>query len=65
MEFNGKQEAAANCSLNTLHPIIDNDGLLRVGGRLEKSSLPYQKMHQMIFPANHLFSKFVVSAEQI
>ena len=56
------QELAAISSLKTLHPFIDQEGLLRVGGRLQQSTLPYQAMHQMILPPNH-FTKLVVSAE--
>ena len=57
------QELAATSSLKTLHPFIDQEGLLRVGGRLQLSTLPYQAMHQMILPPNHHFTKLVVSAE--
>jgi len=30
-----KQEVAASSYLKTLHPFIDKEGLLRVGGRLQ------------------------------
>ena len=56
-----QQEVSA--TLKTLHPFIDKEGLLRVGGRLQQSMLPYQTMHQMILPSNHHFTKLVVSAE--
>jgi hypothetical protein len=64
-ELTETQEVAVNSCLNSLHPFIDKDGLLRVGGRLRHSTLPYQTIHQMILPANHHFSKLVVSAEHI
>jgi len=51
-----KQEFAARSSLKTLHPFIDKEGLLRVGGRLQQSTLPYQTMHQMILLSNHHFT---------
>jgi hypothetical protein len=57
------QKVAATGSLKTLHPFIDQEGLLRVGGRLQQSMLPYQAMHQMILPPNHHFTRLVVSAE--
>jgi len=60
-----QQEVAASSSLKTLHPFIDKEGLLRVGGRLQQSTLPYQTLHQMILPSNHHFTKLVVSAEHI
>jgi hypothetical protein len=60
-----QQEVAKTSSLKTLHPFIDQEGLLRVGGRLQQSNLPYQAIHLMILPANHHFTKLVVSAEHI
>jgi hypothetical protein len=41
------QEFAATSSLKTLHPFSDQEGL-RLGGRLQQSTLTYQVMHQMI-----------------
>jgi len=35
-----QQEVTASSSLKTLHPFIDKEGLLRVGGRLQQSTLP-------------------------
>jgi hypothetical protein len=57
------QEIAAKGSLKTLHPFIDQEGFLRVGGRLQQSTLHYQTMNQMILLPNHHFTKLVVSAE--
>jgi len=57
------QEIAATSSLKTLHPFIDQEDLIRVGGRLQQFTLPSQAMHQMILPPNHHFTKLVVSAE--
>ena len=58
-----QQEISTTSSLKTLHPFIDKEGLLRVGGRLQKSLLLYQAMHQMILPPNNHFTNLVVSAE--
>ena len=58
-----QQEVASTSSVKTLHPFIDQEGLLRVGGRLQQSVLPYQAMHQMILHPDHHFTKLVVSAE--
>ena len=54
-ELGEKQVVAANSILKTLHPFIDNEGLIRVGGSLQHSTLPYQTRHQTILPANHHF----------
>ena len=60
-----QQEVSASSPLKALHPFIDKEGLLRVGSRLQQSTLPYQKMHQMILLSNQHFTKLVVSAENI
>jgi hypothetical protein len=64
-DLNGQGEVATTSSLKTLCPFIDQEGILRVGGRLQQSTLPYQAMHQMILPASHHFTKLLVSAEHI
>ena len=60
-----QHEVAVTSSLKTLHPFIDQEGLLRLGGRLQQSTLPYQKIHQIILPASQHFTKLIVSAEHI
>ncbi|KAL9965144.1 hypothetical protein ACROYT_G028901 [Oculina patagonica] len=40
---------------------MDSDGILRVGGRLELSSLPYDAKHPVILPKKHHISKLVVA----
>ncbi|GFV99780.1 integrase catalytic domain-containing protein [Trichonephila clavipes] len=42
-----------NSKLRNLNPFIDSDGLLRVGGRLSNSDLPYVNKHPAILPGNH------------
>jgi hypothetical protein len=60
-----KQEVSPKSSLRSLHPFLDQQGILRVGGRIQQSSLPYQMIHQMILPVNHHFTKLVVTAEHL
>jgi hypothetical protein len=60
-----QQEVAAGSAFKMLHPFVDKEGILRVGGRLQQSALPYQAMHQMILPSTHHFTKLIVSAEHI
>jgi hypothetical protein len=57
------KEVSANSSVKTLHPFIDQEGLLRVGGWLQQYSLPFEVMHLMILPPNRRFPRLVVSAE--
>lgn len=48
-----------------LHPFLDIDGLLRVGGRLENSQLSYSTKHQLILPSNHKFTILLVRTKHI
>lgn len=43
-----------NSSIASLAPFLDEDGLLRVGGRLKNSDQPYNQRHQIILPNHHL-----------
>jgi len=60
-----QQEDEASSSIKTLHHFTDKEDFLRVGGSLQQSTLPYQKMHQMILASNHHFTQLVVSPAQI
>lgn len=44
-----------------LMPVLGNDGLLRVGGRLERSALEYEEKHPIILPKCHLSTLIVQS----
>ncbi|GFT64071.1 integrase catalytic domain-containing protein [Trichonephila clavipes] len=48
-----KGVVSPNSKLRNLKPFIDSDGLLRVGGRLSNSDLPYVNKHPAILPGNH------------
>ncbi|XP_031638197.1 uncharacterized protein LOC116350532 [Contarinia nasturtii] len=37
-------------TITSLRPFIDNNGLLRVGGRIDKANIAYEKRHQYIIP---------------
>ncbi|XP_064638362.1 uncharacterized protein LOC135494372 [Lineus longissimus] len=55
-----KSEEPFRGSLRDLCPMIDDDGLLRVGGRLEKSDLPYDAQHPIILPKNHPVTTLII-----
>ncbi|GFU46779.1 integrase catalytic domain-containing protein [Trichonephila clavipes] len=48
-----KGVVSPNSKLKNLNPFIDSDGLLRVGGRLSNSDLPYVNKPPAILPGNH------------
>jgi hypothetical protein len=49
------QEVSTTNSFKTLHPFIDQ-GLIRVGGRLQQTALPFQAMHPVILHPNNHFT---------
>ena len=52
-------------SLLSLHPFIDSDGLLRVGGRESNSNLSYQRMHLLIIHGKHPITKLIIRSEHL
>ena len=46
--------------LGTLNPVIDEVGLLRVGGRIAYATVASDTRHPIILPAKHHFTKLVI-----
>ncbi|XP_058792665.1 uncharacterized protein LOC131665048 [Phymastichus coffea] len=50
-----------SCSqTKTLEPFLDNDGVIRVGGRLDRSSLPYDERHPILLPGPTHLAQLVI-----
>lgn len=49
-----------NSKLISLNPFIDNAGIIRVGGRLQNSLLPYNEKHPIILPYESHLSKLII-----
>ena len=47
-------------SISLLEPFLDEEGILRVGGRLRNTPLSVKARHPVIVPKNHHVSKLVV-----
>ncbi|XP_031556623.1 uncharacterized protein LOC116293341 [Actinia tenebrosa] len=47
--------------INKLTPFLDQENIIRVGGRLEKAQLPYDTKHPAILPKGHPVSQLIVS----
>ncbi|GFX38671.1 integrase catalytic domain-containing protein [Trichonephila clavipes] len=45
--------------LRALDPFLDENYLLRVGGRLSNADLPFEAKHQIIIPSKHKFTKLL------
>ena len=47
-------------NLHKLDPFVDEEGLLRVGGRLKSSTSPYEVKHPLIVPKNSHVTSLLV-----
>lgn len=57
-EYNRIREGkpiSSTSQLRKLRPFMDEDNILRVGGRLEQADLPYDGRHPMLLPTSTLF----------
>ncbi|XP_065094995.1 uncharacterized protein LOC135716231 [Ochlerotatus camptorhynchus] len=43
-----------------LYPFLDGTGTIRVGGRLQQSSFPFEVKHPVILPKNHRLTRLLV-----
>ncbi|GBL80871.1 hypothetical protein AVEN_26290-1 [Araneus ventricosus] len=49
-----------NSTLRNLNPFLDSDGVLRVGGRLGNSDLPYVAKYPAILPNRHKLTNQII-----
>nr|XP_049699691.1 uncharacterized protein LOC110382053 [Helicoverpa armigera] len=56
-----KKFVAKRSKLRTLCPILDENGILRVGGRIDKSQVRYDTKHPIVLPAKSHLTKLIVS----
>ena len=47
-------------NLAGLDPFLDQDGVLRVGGRLNRSSLTFEEKHPILLPKKHHVSQLII-----
>ncbi|GFV88962.1 integrase catalytic domain-containing protein [Trichonephila clavipes] len=51
--------------LRSLHPFMDEHGLVRVGGRLQNSQLRFNSKHPIILPSQHSISELLIKKQHI
>eukprot|EP00794_Sanderia_malayensis_P002619 gene2619-3032_t len=49
-DLSSRKSLSKKSSICSLNPFIDENGLIRVGGRLRRSSLEYENRHQIVLP---------------
>jgi hypothetical protein len=58
-------QVSSKSQLQPLHPFLDKEGYLRVGGRLQHSHLPYDSKHQIILPPTHRITELFIMNEHL
>nr|XP_031829449.1 uncharacterized protein LOC116425623 [Nomia melanderi] len=54
------RDLEAKSKLLPLHPFRDKKGILRVGGRLQNSDLPFEQKHPVLLPKGHHVTDLIV-----
>ena len=60
LSFQRSGQVHKRSSVLSLYPFVDEERLLRVGGRLKQSSLPYDKKHPIIIPKNSHIAVLII-----
>lgn len=58
-----KKNSNIKGSLKPLHPFLDQENLVRVGGRLENSNLPFSQKHPVILPKHSRVTEMIIESE--
>ena len=56
----GLRKLKMTTSLSKLNPVLDGEGILRVGGRLENAAISYDAKHQIILPYCHHVTHLII-----
>ena len=60
-DMGGGKDTSRQSHLKPLTPMLDELGLLRVGGRLTRAELPYDTAHPVILPKKHHITRLIVA----
>ncbi|XP_037045848.1 uncharacterized protein LOC119081228 [Bradysia coprophila] len=55
-----KKGIGSKSKFGQLTPFIDEDGIIRVGGRLIKAKISYEQKHPAILPKNHFVTRLIM-----
>ena len=56
----GLSDIRINSTLHCLNVFVDDEGVLRVGGRLQESSLPFGVKHPAVLPKDHHVTSLII-----
>ncbi|XP_015437897.1 PREDICTED: uncharacterized protein LOC107193036 [Dufourea novaeangliae] len=54
------KDLQSGSKLLLLRPFLDDKGILRVGGRLQNSNLPYEQKHPILLPKNNHITDLII-----
>lgn len=60
IDLKNNKAVSKKSSLRTLNAFLDNDSIIRVGGRLQQSQLPYDARHPIILPKNNHITNLII-----
>lgn len=61
----GQRFISKQSKIASLNPFIDNEGMLRVGGRLQQSNLSYDSKHQLILHPHANIAQLIIHSEHL
>ncbi|XP_043473410.1 uncharacterized protein LOC122505692 [Leptopilina heterotoma] len=64
-ELKRKQGLSPNHKWKGFNPFIDDNGIIRVGGRLKNSDIPYSEKHPRLLPKDHHITTLLIRNEHI
>lgn len=59
-ELEQKKGVSRKSTIANLNPFIDNQGILRVGGRMGHATVAYDSKHQMILAPSHQLTQLII-----
>lgn len=63
IKFIKQRQCEKLVKLRSLQPFIDNEGLMRVGGRLDNAPISYDQKHPIILPKDSHLAKLIIEQE--
>ncbi|XP_046383976.1 uncharacterized protein LOC124154345 [Ischnura elegans] len=60
-----KNQVSSKSSLKMLHAFLDENNVIRVGGRISSSNISYSQKHPIVLPPKHHLTKLIVMQEHI
>lgn len=61
-QLRGGKALSKRSKLINLTPFLDQNGILRVGGRLKNAKIPYNAKNQMLLPHSHFVTKLIINS---